>query len=131
MNRVLLLTLALCLSVASCSRGLIFKAFNNSGEDLIIVSYDGKLVPHEFVVAAGATVDVQFPTVLIIKHPKGEWKYDLIRTDKRYHYTRACGLRVQDIQIESDGSIYIILPDQKYFGKHFNNQSYGYTIRPK
>lgn len=131
MNRVLILALALCLTVASCSRGFIFKAFNNSGEDLIIISYDGKLVPHEFVVAAGASVDVQFPTILTIKHPKGEWKYDLVRTDNRYHYTRAGGLRVQDIQIEADGSIYLILPNQKYSGKCFNHQPDGYPIRPK
>jgi hypothetical protein len=131
MKKILLSALLLCLTVVSCSRGFIFKAFNNSGQDLVIVSYDGKLVPHEFHVASAASVDVQFPTQLRIKHPNGEWKYDLARTDNRYHYTRAGGLRVQDIQIEADGAIYLLLPKTKQAAKQFPPQPDGYPIRPK
>jgi hypothetical protein len=131
MKKILLSALALCLMVVSCSRGFIFKAFNNSGQDLVIVSYDGKLVPHEFRVAVGESVDVQFPTKLTIKHSNGEWEYDLVRTDKRYHYTRTGGLRVQDIQIEADGAIYLLPPKTKQAGRQFPPQPDGFPIRPK
>jgi hypothetical protein len=131
MKRVLLLPLVLCLTVVSCSRGFVFKAFNNSGEDLVVISYNGKLVPHEFAVAAGASVDVPFPTRLSIKHPSGEWRYDLVWTDKRYHYTRAGGLRVQDVQIEADGAIYLLSPKSKQAVQQFPTQPNGYPIRPR
>jgi hypothetical protein len=131
MKKILLLALALCVTVVSCSRGFIFKAINNSGQNLVIVSYDGKLVPHEFPVATGSSVDVQFPTQLSIKHSKGEWKYDLVRTDKRYYYTRSGGLRVQDIQIEADGAIYLLQPKTKQAVRQFPQQPDGFPIRPK
>ncbi len=131
MKKILLLALALGLTVVSCSRGFVVKAFNNSGEDLVIVSYDGERVPHEFSVAARASVDVQFSNQLSINHTKGEWKYDLVRTDQRYHYNRAGGLRVQDIQIDTDGAIYLLLPKTKKTVKQFPPQPDGYPIRPK
>src|SRR5260221_4097870 len=133
MKRTLFLSLAACLATAACSRGFIFKAFNNIGRDLIIVSYDGRLVPHEFSVAAGASVDVQFSTKLTIKRSNGEWEYDLARTGSSYHYTQAggLGLCVQDIQIESDGTIYLLSPKTKQAVKQFPSQPVGFPLKPR
>ena len=131
MRVIFIALLALCVSVISCSRAFVFKVFNNSGQDLIILSYDGKLVPHEFPVAAGSTVDVQFPTKLSIIHSGNEWKYDLPRLDKTYEYTRASGVRVQDIQIETSGFIYLLLPKTKEAVHQFPAQPDGFPIMPK
>jgi hypothetical protein len=130
-KQIILAVLALCLMGMSCSRGFIFKALNNSGQDLVIVSYDGKLAPHEFPVAAGASVDVQFPTQLSIRHSKGEWKYTLVQAGDRYAYSRMGGLRVQDIQIQADGQIYLLQPKTRNAVKQFPPQPDGYPMCPR
>lgn len=131
MRIFVIISLTLCLTTVSCSRGFVFKVFNNSGQDLVVVSCDGKLVPHMFPVGTGATVDVQFPTKLSIKHSSAEWKYDLPLLDKRYQYLRAGGLRVQDIQIEANGFIYLLLPNTKKVVQQFPPQPAGFPLMPK
>jgi len=128
---LLLLLLTCSISLTSCTRGFVYKVFNNSGQDLVIISYDGEFTPKEYPIKSGAFADVSFPSKLVIRHPKGEWTYDLVPYKKSYEYARTGGPRVQDVQIESDGSIYLLLPRTKQAVHSFPSQFDGYPLRPK
>jgi hypothetical protein len=128
---ILNLVLLFSLLLVSCSRGFVYKVFNNSGQDLTVVCYDSKDVPTEYHIKAGAFHDVHYPSKLVIKHDKGEWRYDRLQHTSAYEYSRTAGPRVQDVQVEADGVIYLLLPNTKQTVKQFPSQPDGYPLRPK
>jgi hypothetical protein len=133
----MLLAAWLVVALTSCSRGFVFCAINNSGKDLTIISYDTKLNPKEYALKSAGTVDVSMPTRLVIKYDSGDWQYaewdrQLSVNASIYKYERANGIRVQDIQIESNGEIYLLRDNRKRPPvKEFPLQPEGFPLKPK
>jgi len=67
----------------------------------------------------------------VIRYFGGEWQYELARYTKAYEYSRPMGLRVQSAQIESDGSVYLLLPKSQQPAKDLPPQPDGFPLKPK
>ena len=131
MRTISLLFFSLSLLVLSCSRGFVYKVFNNSGQDIVVMSYDSASVLKSIPLQNRQARDVPFPSKLIIRNASRDWKYTLPLYRSEYEYTRAAGFRVQDVQIEPNGSIYLLLPKTTAPVAQFPPQPPNFPLTPQ
>jgi hypothetical protein len=114
----------------SCTQGFVFRVFNNTGDDLVIVCYDFKMTPKEYPVKNGLHTKIPFTTKLIIKHSSDQWEYGTVPTNEQYKYFHY-GLRSQALQIEPGGNIYVLLPKIEHIVAELPSQPTGFPVSPK
>ena len=136
MKRTLSVFVASCcvILLASCQRGIVYVMFNNTGQDITILSYDTKMEPKSYTVKHGTAVDVQTPFVLKVRIAGREWVYDDwkdVRVGKEFQYARPLGLIDERFQIESDGAIYVLPAAAERIASSFPQQPKGLPIRPR
>jgi hypothetical protein len=125
MKYALLLPVSLFLLFCGCTKTPYLVLFNNSGRSITINS-EGTI----YVVASGAAKEVQYPgnteLLTINSTPKTKREYKVRYPDKAYMN----GNKFY-VQIESDGSIYVIPPRSQVPVKQFVAQPDGFPWRPK
>jgi hypothetical protein len=77
-------------------------------------------------------VVIGFPSSFTIKHQSDEWQYRTMPVYKRYKYEYAHHLiRMQDLQVEPGGDIYLLMPRSKNVVSQFPSQPLGFPLKPE
>jgi hypothetical protein len=109
---------------SSCSiRPKIF-LYNNSGQEVAIVSED-----ENYHVAIGTVVEIYYPKSQTLQINAGEkkWQYRLTYPTKEY---MTVGGHEMYFQIDSSGFIYVLLPQQQGPVKDPPTQPKGFPLTP-
>lgn len=69
-----ILLIAAALMAVSCTRGFVYHLLNNTGHDIVVLSYDTVGSAKESPIASGARRDVRLPTKLVIKTESHDWR---------------------------------------------------------
>lgn len=114
----------LAILVSSCSiRPKIF-LYNNSGQALTILTEDGS-----YHVVGGAIVEILYPKsqTMQINVQETQWKYKLAYPPKEY---MTVGGHEMHFQIEANGFIYVLLPQQQGPALDLSAQPKGFPLTP-
>jgi hypothetical protein len=128
------LTATLTVLLVSCHKGFVYRIFNNSGEDIILWSYDTKMNATEYVIKSGRAEDVANPCRLSVKQVTSgrEWVYDPVPLSKEYWYSRSSfGKTDVRFQLEPDGGIFVLAPGTQAIVSKFVAQPTGFPLRPR
>ena len=130
-SRFLFCLVAVAVLLAGCS-GSVLLIFNNTGQDLTVLSYDTKDHPVKYVIKSGASHKVASPTKLVVKSATNSWEYaDFPKLERRYRGGGGTSPRTFTLQIESDGGIYILDAGTKKCVTELTQQPNGFPVRPK
>ena len=108
--------------------------FNNTNQDLsitMITSVDGRARSTTEIVKSGRAIFLGVPFKLAIRSGDSIWSYDLITIPSHFYRSIGANKRIARLQIEEDGSIYLLLPDAVWPVTKFPDQPVGYPIRAK
>ncbi len=129
--------IAVCCACAvlfvSCQKGFVFRVFNHTGSDLVLLSYDTEMHALEYSIKTGAAEDIASPTALTVTLPSGgRWEYEMRTVPRKYWYSRS-SLGKSDIrlQIEPDGLIYVLEPGTPSPVVQLPKQPEGFPLHPR
>jgi hypothetical protein len=108
-TRLVLLVTYCAVVLSSCTQVFVFKLFNNTGSDIVVISYDNQMASKTYSVKVGESANIQYPTRLSIRSSNAQWQYKEIPYVKTYVYVQN-GWRFQNIQVENTGIIRILPP---------------------
>ena len=132
-SRCFLLMMSCAVLLTSCTQAFVFNIFNNTGNDIVVISYDTKMNSKSYPIKAGSTGEIVFPGKLVVKYQTSKWVYQFesLRMDERYKYDYVRhGRRVQDIQIEPEGVIYTLPRNNGHVVNNFPQPS-GFPLSPE
>ena len=137
----LLSLLLVCATLQGCDSYLVVlpRFVNNTGDRITILSYDIASDENRYVVEAGASVVTAFPFRLTIVRSNARWSYDLQKLReasgakdalKNYELTRWNGSHLVTLQVQSNGSIYVLEPTVAGVSSTPPAQPPGFPLRP-
>jgi hypothetical protein len=121
----------LLLTVASCARGLDVELFNDTGKNLTVTCYDTLGNPTRETLPTFASVRIT-GSDFMVQSESTEWKYTLIGHSlpdqfiDKTHFNKLVNL-----QLESNGDIYILDPGVVNRPSTLPTQPSGYPIHPE
>ena len=131
LRRVYFSVYLLFLALASCTRGLDIELFNDTGTNLVVICYD----------TAGAATSKDLPmhasvritgSEFVVQSGSVKWRYTLIGHSPpeslidRTHFNALVNL-----QIESNGDVFILSPNVATRPLSLPTQPQGYPIHPQ
>ena len=140
MKNSLFFLLLMC-ALQGCDSYLVVlpRFVNNTGDRITILSHDTASDENRYVVEAGASVVTAFPFRLDIVRSNTRWSYDLQKLRevsgakvvlKNYELTRWNGSHLVTLQVQSDGSIYVLGPTASGVSSTPPAQPPGFPLRP-
>ena len=119
--------------LTSCSRAVVFHMFNNTELDIEVLTRDsvGKVTRHHIL--KNQSEQLQFTDHLIVNDGTNRWEYEVksVPKFKKYMTSESFGPLRVDIQLEKDGSIFVLAPKSTIPASNFPDQPDGYPLRPK
>lgn len=133
--------LLVCVTLQGCDSYLVVlpRFVNNTGDRITILSYDKASDEGSYVVEPGASVETAFPFRLNIIRSDTHWSYDLQKLReasgakealKSFELTRWNGSHLVTLQVQSDGSIYVLEPTASGVSSTPPAQPPGFPLRP-
>jgi hypothetical protein len=118
------LAITMVLLMSGCSKIPYVVFFNNSGRALTINSEEWT-----YQVKAGAVIEIRYPgntqMLKIDSGPSNAWRYKVEYPDKAHRW----GNKFY-VQIETDGTIYLLPPNTQILAKQLLPQPPGFPWRP-
>jgi hypothetical protein len=108
----------------------VFRLFNNTSSDIVAFSYDSKMEPEQDSIRVGEAGNVRVPSKLIVRGSGFNWEYDSRLYNRDYVY----GWNMksfQNLQLESNGAIYVLLPGAEHTMTRLPPQPEGFPVMPK
>ena len=124
----------LLLLTTSCEHGVIIRWYNNACERLTIVVLDRRSQEMDRGVARKChAVTTGIPLKLRIEHGTGAWYYNApqVLVPERYWRRKNAMISVIGLQVQPDGSIYVLSPETKDSATNFPPQPTGYPLHPE
>ena len=121
------------LFLTSCQSDIVFRLFNNTGGDIIVVSYDLQMNGTKYVIQREGSADILRPDSLEIRASGKIWKYDwtVVRFRREFANGRRFGLMDERFQIQGDGSIYVLARATNAIVSKPPPQPEGFPLRPR
>lgn len=107
--RLVLLATSCAVVLSSCTQVFVFKLFNNTASDIVVISYDNEMATKTYLIKMGESANIQYPTRLSIRATNAQWEYNEIPYVKSYVYAQK-GWHFQNIQVENTGIVHILPP---------------------
>jgi hypothetical protein len=128
--QITVLAIVSLLLLNSCSQPFVFRLLNNTSDDILVICYDTKMVPKTHSIKSKGVADIEYASKVVIKDSENSWEYDsvpsLYQSVPRRDYTYGKhGWRFQDIELEPDGSIFLLRPNGDSF-----SQPKGFPLKP-
>ncbi|HEY0456959.1 MAG TPA: hypothetical protein VGE41_11335 [Verrucomicrobiae bacterium] len=132
-TKVLLAALALLLlSNLSCKKGVLPIVWNNAGTQVVLTTYDTKMAAIRFKIGNGQSAEVAWPTTVAITTKVAHWTYPPFPPlFWPYVLTNKFPADNIQIQIETNGVIFILSPMAKGICKAFPPQPKEFPYKPK
>lgn len=131
-NTLLIVLVCISLLLCGCHYILQVQLFNNTGQNVTIVSFDARTNASTDFVRAGDNVGLGIPSKLeIANRTHGTWHYDLKRVPMEFHKQVGWNRHLLRFQIQEDGAIYVLSPGTSGPVTNFPPQPIGYPLRPK
>jgi hypothetical protein len=130
-NAPVLLLLSLLLT--SCHPGTLVEIVNNAGQTLTVVSMDTELKETAYTLGIGQAVRINTPYKLRVQRSTQVWNYDLppIPLPQNYRKRVRANWYLEKYQVESDGSIHVLMPDSQTPVSRVPQQPSGFPMQPK
>jgi len=118
-----------------CTSGCILAetdtVYNHSGQDLTIIAIDFDGKREEMLVGAGAHIQFYSPYIEV-RHKDGVWHYNLKEMVNGYFNSKKTrNVFFVNLQIEPNGSVYVIPPKATGIVTRFPRQPEGFPLRPQ
>jgi len=119
------------LALTSCHPGVVLDWFNDSGQRLIIVNTNARGEElSRSTVKQGRVLRTGIPQKLRIEHPGGTWNYDPPAIPDSYLWHKGSMVSKIRLQIQPDGTVFVMLPRDKGPLNTFSTQPPGYPVHP-
>jgi hypothetical protein len=86
--------------------------------------------PEQYSIRVGEAGNVSVPSKLIIRNSDNKWEYDSLPYNNGYAYRRHWW-RFQNLQLETNGAVYILLPGVEHPVTQLPPQPEGFPVMPK
>ena len=123
--------LLLLLLVTSCHPGVVVDLFNNSGQDLTVVTINQGFEDTIYHVKKGRILRIGVSAKLRIEHLNENWNYERMAIPQQFWKRENFMISVINLQIEKDGMIYMLLPDARGLQANLPPQPTGYPLKPE
>lgn len=115
--------------LTGCHFETIVEVSNNTGENIVIVSYDTKLNKTFYNVKSGTNIQIGIPSRLEVRNGADKWTYNEIRpVSGRFVKKLRPNTYIIRFQIRANRGLYLDLPDT---GEMAQPQPVGYPISPE
>jgi hypothetical protein len=119
------------LLVTSCHPGVVVDWLNNSGQDLVVVTINARSEETTYAIKKNRVLRTGIPVKLRIEHNTGSWHYEPPTVPERFWRSKNAMVSVISLQIEKDGSIYVLQPGTRGPVTNFPAQPVGYPLHEK
>ena len=121
------------LLLPSCTRTIVIQIFNATSGALEVVSYEKSGAERHYQIGPNQSGRVQVSRQLTVRRERVSWNYDLKPIPKTTNFfaSVALGPLVVKLQVEGDGTLYVLPPAATNVMRGFPPQPDGYPIRPK
>jgi hypothetical protein len=129
----LVLSLLLCtFFLTSCTRTILLQIFNNTGEDLTVISYELK-GEKSYSIGKGQSARVQISNRLTVKTENKAWDFEVkpVPRTTSYMLSERFGPLVVKLQIEQNGTIYLLAAETSGVTNSFPPQPPGFPLHPE
>jgi hypothetical protein len=117
--------------ITACTPLFEVELYNNTGENITVVAINSASNATTHIIKNGEAVELGSPFKLEVQQADRIWQYDIKRIPLSFHRRVGHNVHLVKIQIQSDGSIYLLLPDAtKGPVVTFPPQPGGYPIHP-
>lgn len=119
--------------LTSCTRTLVLHIFNDTGKDITVTSYEADRKERHYSIGKGQAERVQISNRLTIALTGIAWDYDVkpVPKNTKYMASEHLGPLLIKLQVETNGTIYILSPDTQGPATAFPPQPPGYPLQPK
>jgi hypothetical protein len=114
----------------SCASGVVVELQNNSGEDLVVVNIYPNGQEETYRIKKNRVLHMGVPSRLRVEHIHGKWSYEHSSIPMEFEKRKNSMISVISLQIEKDGTIYVLPPGAKGPAGDFPAQPPGYPLRP-
>jgi hypothetical protein len=123
--------LLLCATLlTSCTRAVVLQVFNNTGARITVNSYESDLKEKRYVIDDAQSERVQNANRLTINRGNVIWNYNVKPVPTQTYMTsERAGPLVIKLQVESDGTIYVLPPQAQRVMATLPGQPAAYPIR--
>src|ERR1017187_7226445 len=122
--------LLLLLLVTSCHPGVVIDLFNNSEQDLTVVTINQTSEETINTVKKDRVLRIGIASKLRIEHLGGSWNYEPLTIPPQQFWKRKNSMiSVINLQIEKDGMIYVLLPGEQSSLTNFPLQPRGFPLK--
>lgn len=115
--------------LTGCHFRTIVEILNNTGTDIVIVSFDSELNETSYNVENGKSIQMGIPSKLEIRSRENRWRYNELRPiSGQFVKRRNANTYVIRFQMEKNRGLYIALPDTNEIALP---QPTGYPLNPE
>ena len=117
--------------MTSCHPGLGIDLYNNSDQDLTVVTINQSSLETVCKVKKHRTVRIGIVAKVRVDYPGGSWHYEFVVAPEEFWRHQNSMVSVINLQIEKDGKIYVLSPDTREVVTNFPPQPSGFPLVPK